>query len=367
MVTDEAGKPLYKDYADYIVNHQRKPGVGPLSGWRGENGDKTGRRRTQPEAARALHREWRLFDGACAGGGPVLQARQPGLERLGDRARVQDSCRKHLPALFSSRCGNSNSRQKARQASPARASPRTDQALLRSAADAGTRRSRTGWSTQEPIRCTRSPSVPPHMYHSWGSQNAWLRQITARTPLCARRCLATGKAFADGDWALVTSPPGRNPGAGSPHGCGQRRRSGPGTPSASARAPGRWARRRRRPPRLSAQPLIDELLPPKGDGRRWANSDPITGQAAWFDLRVSIRRDPDQSGGSASLPPDAQTSPVGSGPRPRRLRAGEGRMTSLPGATEKRLGLVIDLDTCVGCHACAVNARNGTRARALRR
>jgi hypothetical protein len=30
--------------------------------------------------------------------------------------------------------------------------------------------------------------------------------------------------------------------------------------------------------------LIDELLPPKGDGRRWANSDPITGQAAWFDL-----------------------------------------------------------------------------------
>jgi Fe-S-cluster-containing dehydrogenase component len=29
-------------------------------------------------------------------------------------------------------------------------------------------------------------------------------------------------------------------------------------------------------------------------------------------------------------------------------------MTSLPGATAKKLGLVIDLDTCVGCHACAV-------------
>jgi sulfite dehydrogenase (quinone) subunit SoeB len=27
-------------------------------------------------------------------------------------------------------------------------------------------------------------------------------------------------------------------------------------------------------------------------------------------------------------------------------------MTALPGATEKRLGLVIDLDTCVGCQAC---------------
>jgi Fe-S-cluster-containing dehydrogenase component len=29
-------------------------------------------------------------------------------------------------------------------------------------------------------------------------------------------------------------------------------------------------------------------------------------------------------------------------------------MTSLPAPTTKKLGLVIDLDTCVGCHACAV-------------
>ena len=36
--------------------------------------------------------------------------------------------------------------------------------------------------------------------------------------------------------------------------------------------------------------LIHELLPPKGDGLRWANSDPITGQAAWFDLRVHVER-----------------------------------------------------------------------------
>ena len=36
--------------------------------------------------------------------------------------------------------------------------------------------------------------------------------------------------------------------------------------------------------------LIHELLPPKGDGLRWANSDPITGQAAWFDLRVKLEK-----------------------------------------------------------------------------
>jgi len=32
-------------------------------------------------------------------------------------------------------------------------------------------------------------------------------------------------------------------------------------------------------------------------------------------------------------------------------------MTTLPTSTERRLGLVIDLDTCVGCHACAVNCK----------
>ncbi len=32
-------------------------------------------------------------------------------------------------------------------------------------------------------------------------------------------------------------------------------------------------------------------------------------------------------------------------------------MTSLPGPTPRKMGLVIDLDTCVGCHACAVNCK----------
>ena len=34
--------------------------------------------------------------------------------------------------------------------------------------------------------------------------------------------------------------------------------------------------------------LIDELLPPGTAGHRYANADPITGQAAWYDLRVRL-------------------------------------------------------------------------------
>ncbi len=32
-------------------------------------------------------------------------------------------------------------------------------------------------------------------------------------------------------------------------------------------------------------------------------------------------------------------------------------MTDLPASTRKKLGLVIDLDTCVGCHACVVSCK----------
>ena len=37
-------------------------------------------------------------------------------------------------------------------------------------------------------------------------------------------------------------------------------------------------------------------------------------------------------------------------------------MTSLPDSTAKKLGLVIDLDICVGCHACAVNCKEWNAA-----
>jgi hypothetical protein len=43
--------------------------------------------------------------------------------------------------------------------------------------------------------------------------------------------------------------------------------------------------------------VISELLPPQPDGHRYANVDPITGQAAWYDLRVRIEKvQPEEAG-----------------------------------------------------------------------
>ena len=70
--------------------------------------------------------------------------------------------------------------------------------------------------------------------------------------------------------------------------------------------------------------LIHELLPPKGDGLRWANSDPITGQAAWFDLKVKLEKaaapdDLDQS--KPEIPP--LKSPIETGPKELKWKVGK--------------------------------------------
>jgi hypothetical protein len=67
--------------------------------------------------------------------------------------------------------------------------------------------------------------------------------------------------------------------------------------------------------------LIHELQPPKGDGLRWSNSDPVTGQAAWFDLRVKIEKAEPQSESSPGFEPI--TSPVEKGPKAMQWKVGE--------------------------------------------
>ena len=51
---------------------------------------------------------------------------------------------------------------------------------------------------------------PMAMYHSWGSQNAWLRQIHGeQSPVRQSRARPKGSGLADGDWVWIESPHGR--------------------------------------------------------------------------------------------------------------------------------------------------------------
>jgi hypothetical protein len=53
--------------------------------------------------------------------------------------------------------------------------------------------------------------------------------------------------------------------------------------------------------------LISELLPQREGGYRYSNADPVTGQAAWYDLRVRIEKAKPQA---RSLPQFATLQPV---------------------------------------------------------
>ncbi len=109
--------------------------------------------------------------------------------------------------------------------------------------------------------------------------------------------------------------------------------------------------------------LIRDLLPPREGGYRYANADPVTGQAAWYDLRVRIEKAHRQAPAQRARIRNARRAAAAATSRnPALWRAippnGKKPMTSLPEhRSDKRLGLVIDLDVCVGCHACAVNCK----------
>ena len=68
--------------------------------------------------------------------------------------------------------------------------------------------------------------------------------------------------------------------------------------------------------------MISELLQPRDDGYRYANADPVTGQAAWYDLRVRVRK-ADPAEDAESFPQfDPTAKPAGIKPAPVKLSYG---------------------------------------------
>lgn len=287
----EDGTPIYQDYADYMVNHERRPGIGPLMGFRGD-GTATGRGAPNPDQlARYIanggfhvahipegaqyykpwniaYQDWavtlglfdapqpylfqlyveplRKFQRAAEGHGPL----QPPEHLRGQLALVMDP----LPIWYAPDAGGPDGS--------------TDAYPLHAL-------------TQRPMA----------MYHSWGSQNAWLRQIHGRNPLYLPRGLWAAHGFATGDWALVTSPHGRIAVPVALH--AGLNEDTIWTWNAIGKRKGAWALDENAPETTRGfllNHLIHELLPARGDGMRWSNSDPVTGQAAWFDLRVRLER-----------------------------------------------------------------------------
>ena len=285
-LVNEDGSPRYRDYADYIVRHERAPGVGLLAGWRGEDGTLQGKGAPNPEQlqryiehggywrhevpaagryykmANRDYLQWSAAMGFVPNDAPiVLQLYSETLQKFrlaaqghgpvqppdGERERVATYF-DPLPIWYEPFEG-------------------AQLDLARFPLSAVTQR-------------------PPFMYHAWGSQNAWLRQIATRNFLYLHPDTGVKHGIADEDWIEVSSHHGTI--------------SVQAKFAANVQPDTVWTwnaiGKRKRAWRLAGDApeskqgfLLNHLISdvtPRGD---YANADPVTGQAAWFDLRVSIR------------------------------------------------------------------------------
>ena len=319
--TNEDGSQKYADYADYIVHHERKPGIGPLAGHRmGPNGLVNGRGGVNegqiesyiknggffvehvPDEAR-FYKPWNMAYQDWAVGMGFFDAPQPYLFQL----YVEPMQKFRLAA-----------EGRGKRTPPAHLAKRLHRAMdpLPAWSDP------SGDNMGADYTVTALTQRPMAMYHSWGSQNAWLRQLHGHNPLYVPTRLMREHGLADGDWARVTSPHGeitvpvREMAALNDNTVW--------TWNAIGKRKGAWALDEDASEAMRGfllNHLIHELLPPKGDGLRWANSDPVTGQAAWFDLKVRIEKADAPSEAQPAFPPI--DSPVGKGPGELAWKVGE--------------------------------------------
>jgi anaerobic selenocysteine-containing dehydrogenase len=149
------------------------------------------------------------------------------------------------------------------------------------------------WRYSDPIQYPLSAITqrPMAMYHSWDSQNAWLRQIHTDNYLVLHPSVGKANAFEDGDWIWVESQWGKVR-------CRARFSESvePGTVwtwNAIGKASGNWgltADANESKKGFLLNHLISEEIPcpAKGKDAPISNSDPVTGQAAWYDVRVKV-------------------------------------------------------------------------------
>jgi anaerobic selenocysteine-containing dehydrogenase len=285
----QGGAPRYPGgYPDYIVNHERRPGVGPLGGWRGAEGENSGRGAPNPQQlARYIangcfwkhelpeeqhyfkHANKAYLETAVAMGlidtpDPiVLQLYVEPLQRF--RLAAQGHGKVLPPETHRERIATYF------DPLPFWYMPFEEARIDRDAYPLHA-------LTQRPMQ----------MYHSWHSQNAWLRQILGNNRLFINRALGRSLGLAEEDWVWLSSDHGRirvptklmdgvNPDT-------------VWTWNAIGKHAGAWNLDPNSPEFRKGfllNHLIAELLPSDG-GYQHANADPITGQAAWYDLRVRI-------------------------------------------------------------------------------
>ncbi len=159
-MTKEDGSPKFpKGYADYIVHHERQPGIGSLAGWRGADGKEKGRGEPNPDQLQRYIEQRLLLARRDRARSPLLQARQSRLARLRRAHGLHRQGRADRPpALQRGPAAVPPRRARSRQGASRPSAPGRASRPISTRCRSGIRPSRTGQTSSRAFRFTRSPS-----------------------------------------------------------------------------------------------------------------------------------------------------------------------------------------------------------------
>ena len=292
--TNEDGSRKFKDYKDFIINFEKEPGIGFLSGWRldDEGNEVHLRGKPNPKQWERYIENQSFFSYHLPEHTRYYRFANKDYLELAKHAGWAGSTDPIVIELYSETLQKFRLAGQGLYDGPQPSQPEHKERLVKYFSPLPEH-----YTPLEQCRIDENEypfyavnQRPMFMYHSWDSQNAWLRQIMAQNYLFMNRQQATEMGIEDKSWVWVESHNGKirvqvklMEGVES---------NTVWTWNAIGKQSGAWGLK---PEANEATKgflmnhLIRELLPRKGDAvDNITNSDPVTGQAAWYDLRVKI-------------------------------------------------------------------------------
>ena len=289
---NEQGQRKYRDYPDFIINYETEPGsgIGFLAGWRGKGGEKFMMGEPNPKQWELYEKNNCVFHYKLPKSYQYMRNWNQGYLEWARRHRLTRYAEPLNIHIYSEVL------QKFRLAAQGKSDGKQPPDHLR-------QRIETHFDPlpfySDPLETQQTDLLkyplnaitqrPMAMYHSWDSQNAWLRQIHTYNYLHVNSKTASDAGIEDGGWMWVESMHGKVRCL-----CRYSEATEPGTVwtwNAIGKASGAWGLDKKANESQQGfllNHLISEELPANEQGEHLSNSDPVTGQAGWYDVRVRI-------------------------------------------------------------------------------
>lgn len=297
-LVNEDGSAKYRDYADYITRHERAPGVGLLAGWRGADGELEAKGPPNPDQLQRYIDNGGFWRSEVPEDARYFKMANRGYLDWAQRMGFLGHAEPIVLQLYSETLQKFRLAAQGHGASQPPEEHRERVAAYFDPLPMWFEPFEGAQTSSDAFPLSAVTQRPMFMYHAWGSQNAWLRQIAARNWMYMHPETGARYGIGDEDWIDVTSHNGTI--------TVQARFAANVQPdtvwtwNAIGKRRGAW-RLGKDAPEGRKGFLLNHLISditPRGD---YANADPVTGQAAWFDLRVRITKAAD-SGASESEP-----------------------------------------------------------------